>query len=182
MSPMIKQPLTLEHALLGFLRAASMHAYQMHQQLLQAEALGLVWRLKQSQLYALLARLEQAGYIDATTESQENRPARRLLHLTSDGQAVFTEWLTEPVSHGRDFRQEFLAKLFFAHQEGAASARHLIIQQRRVCQEWQRDLRVQIEGTLEPHTYAWLVLQFRLGNVDAILAWLDTCERTFTLP
>ncbi len=47
MSPMIKTPLTIEHALLGFLRQRPMHAYEIHQTLLRAEALGLVWHLKQ---------------------------------------------------------------------------------------------------------------------------------------
>src|SRR5262245_17657423 len=39
MSPMIKQPLTIEYALLGFLRQQPMHAYEIHQTLLRAEAL-----------------------------------------------------------------------------------------------------------------------------------------------
>ena len=55
---MIKPPLTIEHALLGFLRQRPIHAYQIHQQLLQVEALGPIWHHKQSQLYALLSRPE----------------------------------------------------------------------------------------------------------------------------
>src|SRR3712207_428899 len=114
MSPMVKLPLTLEHALLGFLWQRPMHAYEIHQMLKEARALGLIWHLKQSQLYALLARLEEEGYITSITEPQGTRPPRRVMHLTSQGREAFQRWLVEPVAHGRDFRQEFLAKLFFA--------------------------------------------------------------------
>ena len=36
MSPMIKQPLTIEYALLGFLRQQPMHAYEIHQTLMRS--------------------------------------------------------------------------------------------------------------------------------------------------
>src|SRR5262252_750744 len=117
-STALKPALGLEHALLGLLRAQPMHAYEMHQQLLRAEALGLVWHLKQAHLYALLAKLETAGYVGSTTESQGTRPPRKILHLTPAGAVAFADWVTTPVAHGRDLRLEFLAKLFFAAREG----------------------------------------------------------------
>ena len=85
MSPMVKTPLSMEHALLGFVRQRPLHAYEIHQTLAQAEALGLVWHLKQGQTYALLARLEEAGYLAATIEPQDLRPPRKVLHLTPAG-------------------------------------------------------------------------------------------------
>ena len=97
MSPMVKTPLTMEYALLGFLRDAPMHAYEMHQKLLDAEALGMVWRIKQSQLYALLARLEEVGYLTTVTAPQETRPARKMMYMTEEGRAAFGAWLETPV-------------------------------------------------------------------------------------
>lgn len=177
---MIKQPLTMEHALLGFLRQRPMHAYEMHQMLAQAVELGLVWHIKQSQLYALLARLEEAGYIEATTETQGTRPPRKLLHLTPTGEEAFETWLITPVEHGRDFRLEFLAKLFFiAHERlGAAT---LIQAQRSTCQGWLADLRTQSVDVKDEYPYDWLVLQFRIGQIEAILDWLGTCESTLVV-
>src|SRR5439155_25513658 len=102
--------------------------------LLQSEALGLVWRLKQSQLYALLGRLEEAGYIENTIESQPARPARKIMRLTSSGREAFKRWVASPVEHGRDFRIEFLAKLFFARQEDTAASNALIDPVPRQCQ------------------------------------------------
>ncbi|HEU4329137.1 MAG TPA: PadR family transcriptional regulator [Roseiflexaceae bacterium] len=171
---MLKLPLALEHALLGFLRERPMHAYEMHQRLRRADVLGRVWRLKQSQLYALLARLEEAGYISGTLEEQEARPARRVLHLTEAGQAAFDRWLLAPVEHGRDFRIEFLAKLFFAQRDGPAAVATLLERQRAVCRRLLVELRDQLDQQGTP-VYERLVVEFRIGQVDAILRWLDIC-------
>ncbi len=180
MSPMIKVPLTLEHALLGFLAQRPMHAYEMHQRLQETSELGLVWHLKQSQLYALLGRLEEAGYITTVTEPQGTRPPRKVLYLTPDGRTAFGAWLRTPVVHGRDFRQEFLAKLYFA-EDDPLTVTALIDGQRSACQEWLADLQSQAVASPE-HSYDWLVLQFRIGQMEAILAWLDTCVMTFAVP
>ena len=80
MCPMIKTPLTMEYALLGFLRQRPMHAYEMHQTLMQAEALGLVWHVKQSQLYALITRLEDEAFV---TVGRARRRRRRQLFGTT---------------------------------------------------------------------------------------------------
>lgn len=133
--PRAKGPLTLEYALLGFIQSEPTHAYEIHQRLEQTEMLGLVWRLKQHQLYALLERLEGEGYVAATVEPQDNRPPRRMLHLTPSGAAAFRQWLTTPVAHGRDLRQEFMAKLYFARASSAGMVTTLIAQQRKVCQQ-----------------------------------------------
>jgi DNA-binding PadR family transcriptional regulator len=176
MSPMLKQPLALEHALLGFLRERPMHAYEIHQRLLQAEALGLVWRLKQSRVYALLGRLEQAGYVAGAPEPPNSGPPRRALRLTPEGRAAFARWVAAPVHHGRDFRIEFLAKLFFAGQEHPPAVAALIERQREACRGWLADLRGQAEPIRAARPYDWLVLQFRIGQIEAILEWLDTSE------
>ncbi|MBA3946791.1 MAG: PadR family transcriptional regulator [Herpetosiphonaceae bacterium] len=178
---MIKLPLTLEYALLGFLAQQPMHAYEIHQRLQETGELGLVWHLKQSQLYALLGRLEEAGNMTTVTEPQGTRPPRKMLHLTASGRAAFGRWLRTPVAHGRDFRQEFLAKLYFAQQNDAFTVVTLLAEQRTACQEWVAELHSQTATTSADQTYDWLVLQFRIGQIEAILVWLDTCELTLAV-
>jgi DNA-binding PadR family transcriptional regulator len=175
---MIKTPLTIEHALLGFLRLRPMHAYEIHQTLLRSEALGLVWHLKQSLVYVMLERLEAEGYVSVVLETQGSRPPRKILHLTPSGQAAFARWLVAPVAHGRDFRLEFLAKLYFASQGHPDSATTLIAGQQQACREWLVELRVQADALSDARDYDWLVLQFRIGQIEAILAWLDICAAT----
>lgn len=182
MSLGVKSPLALELALLGFLQAGSIHAYEIHGMLAGANALGLVWHVKQSNLYAHLARLEEAGLIESTTEPQGNRPPRKVLSPTPRGQAAFEEWVLSPVEHGRDFRLEFLAKLYFARRSGPTVVATLISRQRDACRGWLAELRAQSEAVLAERPYDWLVYEFRRGQVESILSWLDTCEATLTGP
>lgn len=181
MSPMLKLPLAMEHALLGFLLSQPRHAYEIHRLLDQNRDLGLVWHLKQSLVYVLLEKLEAEGYLTTSTEPQGNRPPRKLLHITAAGRAAFDRWLHEPVAHGRDFRQEFLAKVFFAQQAAdPAALTQLLTRQRAACQQWLADL----QG-FDAHngaSFEALVFQFRLGQIESILRWLDHCAESALVP
>lgn len=163
----------MELALLGFLSDEPMHAYEMHQLLNQTETLGLVWRIKQSQLYALLARLEEAGYLSIVLAPQETRPARKMLHLTETGRAAFDAWLVAPVHHGRDLRQEFLAKLYFANIAGPTVVEQLVSVQRAACLSMLKNLQARADAAQQP--YARVVYEFRCSQLRASCEWLDRC-------
>lgn len=173
--PMLKQPLTIEHALLGFIREGPVYGYEIHQRLLASEELGLVWNLKQSMVYALLARLEDDGYLTSMRESQGVRPARKVLHLTAQGAAAFDAWMRTPIEHGRDFRLEFLAKLYFAQREGSHAAHELLASQRQASVAWLADLNARAGALEDERPYDWLVLRYRAGQIAAALEWLDLC-------
>ena len=172
--------LGLSQALLGLLLEHPMHPYEMHQHLVQAEALGLVWHLKQGHVYALLAKLEDAGYLESTTELQGTRPPRKVLRLTDEGRSAFATWVSTPVEHGRDFRVEFLAKLFFASQQGKRAVSTLIARQRVACAGWIEALSRELERLMSERRYDRLVLQFRLSQLEAIQGWLDECEQALS--
>jgi PadR family transcriptional regulator, regulatory protein AphA len=175
----MKSPsLTIEHALLGFLRQQPQHGYAMYRQLLDPAGLGPPgWRLKRSQLYALLNRLEETGYVTATPEPQEGRPPRKVFQLTRAGEAAFVEWVESPVARGASLRLEFLVKLYFARREGAEVAASLLAAQRRLCRAWLANEQAQAEEERQNgRTYGFLVHRFRQGQIEAMLAWLDVCE------
>lgn len=178
MSPNVKTPLALEHALLGFLRRGPSHAYEIHRWLQAASALGLVWHIKQSRLYALLARLEEAGYLAGEAAPQETRPPRRVLHLTPAGEAAFAAWLATPVRSGRDLRQEFLAKLYFAQDAGPQAVALLLARQRAACEAVLEELTGKTAAAPAERPFERLVYQFRAGQMAACLAWLETCAAT----
>ncbi len=172
----VRHRLTIEFALLGLVRRRPMHPYEIHQHLRNDSALGEIWCVKQAHLYALLRRLEEEGFLIGVTETQRNRPPRRVLSLTERGHEAFAGWMRTPVTHGRDFRLELLAKLYFAHQEGAESVQSLIAQQQSACQRMLDDLDHKAVTLAPDQPYRHLIIRFRRGQIQATLAWLDTCR------
>ncbi len=177
MSPMVSFPLSTEHALLGFLHQKPMHGYEIHRRLSETEGLGLVWQLKQNRLYALLARLEREGHVTTQLEPQQSRPPRKVYHLTDAGREAFLDWVQSPVEHGRNLRLDFMAKLYFAQKEGASVAQALVEQQRSECVSWLDSERARAEALKDERPYDWLVRRFRVGQLEAMLNWLDTCRQ-----
>lgn len=179
--PRVNVPLSTEFALLGFLRRQPMYGYEIHQQLSNPTGLGLVWQLKQSQLYALLAKLEREGYVVTNIEYQEARPPRKMFELTGAGRQAFQDWVQQPVAQGRKLRLEFLAKLYFAQFEGSEITTRLIERQRVACRTWLRQQEKEAEALRHRNPYDWLVHKFRMGQIEAILAWLDTCQEALSI-
>jgi DNA-binding PadR family transcriptional regulator len=175
---MVRLPLTVELALLGFLREGPLHGYEIHRRMSDPAGLGLVWRLKQSHLYALLTRLEHEGYLTATLKPQESRPPRKLFRLTQTGDGAFLDWVQSPVPHGRDLRLDFLTKYYFAQREGPKALARLLKRQRTACQDWLRAQQAQAEAARDVRPYEWQVCQFRIGQIEAMLSWLDLCEES----
>lgn len=174
--PMVRQPLSVEHALLGLVRERPMHGYEIYQRLRAGQGLGLVWQVKQGLLYAMLKRLEQDGLLTATLEARGARPPRKLWQLTPEGARIFAEWLRQPVKHGRDFRLEFLAKLFFARQDGAPAVGALVGAQRATTMSLLAKLKERAAALERERSYDWLVLRYRIGQLEAALRWLDECD------
>jgi molybdenum ABC transporter molybdate-binding protein len=178
MSPRRQAPLTIEHALLGFLMQQPLHPYAIYQQLSAPDALGSIWQLKLSHFYALATKLEQAGYLVTTPEPQGARPPRKLLHVTAAGAAAFAGWRTTPVDDPDQLRLDFLARLYFAELAGPAEVRALLTAQRAASRAWRDDLQAQlIRRSGQPD--AGRFLQLRVRQLESFLGWLD---RTLAAP
>jgi DNA-binding PadR family transcriptional regulator len=173
--PMVKGPLTVEYGLLGLVRRQPLHGYEIYQRLRATEALGLIWGWQQSQVYAELAQLEQEGYLSSLVEAQGTRPPRKVFRLTDAGVAAFDAWIATPLPPERDLQPEFPTKLYFAQQEGRAIAQALLERQQEVCRQWLAELQAQAPSGAE-HSFARLVQQFRVSQVETILGWLATCS------
>ncbi|CUS03054.2 Transcriptional regulator, PadR-like family [Candidatus Promineifilum breve] len=161
--------LSTELALLGFVHQQPTYGYDIYRRLTETPELRLIWRIKQSRLYALLARLEEAGLLHATLEPQDGRPPRKVYSLTAAGESAFSRWLVQPVQLPREMRLEFMLKLYFAQQEAGAAAR-LVAGQQAVCARW---LATQA-GDEAASPYVRAVRRYRRGHIEAIRAWLAT--------
>jgi molybdenum ABC transporter molybdate-binding protein len=165
---------TIEHTLLGLVRQQPRHGYEIYQQLRANESLALLWQIKQSQCYALLGKLEQAGYLCSTIELQGTQPPRKVFCLTNAGEAALAAWANSPVTTWEDVQQQFLVRLYFAQQSGEEAAHTLVERQRSISRAWLDSLYMQQVQTL-PRSHRWLTLRFRVRQIEAFLEWLDTC-------
>ena len=155
-----------------------MYGYEIYQQLSAPTGLGLIWHVKQPQLYALLDRFETEGYVAATLEPQEKAPPRKVLSLTPKGSEAYEGWVRSPVPSARAMRIDFLAKLYLAQQERPDVRCALIDAQRQTCQVWLARLKQQAMDAATP--FDMTVWQFRIEQVEALLHWLDDCEDTIS--
>lgn len=182
MSPKTSNPFTIEHALLGLVRQHPLHGYEIYQRLRNHPTLSMIWHPKQSHVYAMLKKLEQAGLLASTLETQEAYPPRKILHLTADGAAAFANWMSNPVQQWEDVQREFPARLFFAQNSTDDTALRLVERQRSVSRLWLKDLHRRIQSLTARQSSEWLVIQFRMRQVEGFLDWLDHCTIHFTEP
>lgn len=166
------EPLSIEYSILGLLYEGPVHGYELYRRYSGRSGLSVVWKVKRSRFYALLARLGRLGLVAMEVRDQAGRPPRKVFRLTREGQAALRAWMTEPVVDSRVFRVEFPAKLYFCARVDPQAARRLVSKQRVVCETWlSLRNREPARGDFED-----LVRRFRIGQITAMKAWLSDCE------
>lgn len=167
-----------EHTLLGLLALNDQgigHGYDLARHVGPDSPLGNVIRIEPGMVYHHLKKLERLGWVESR-EDTENRPARRLVALTGAGRTELSRWLGEPVTHTREIRLEFLVKLYFALVLDPELAVRLVAEQREVCvlliaslNERRQDRSMETRE----QRFGELVVDMRLAQTEAALAWLD---------
>ncbi|MBN1537639.1 MAG: PadR family transcriptional regulator [Anaerolineales bacterium] len=174
--PRTQTPLSLEYILLGFLNESPIHGYDLYKKLRNFEGISLIWNIKQSQLYALLDKLEDVGLLTSKIVPGEIHLMRKEYQITPIGRQTFLKWVISPVPHGRDMRQEFLAKLYFAQISGTEISNKLIEEQTRLCGEWLSSLQASFSKTTKEQYYERIIYQYRISQVKAMMEWLAYCQ------
>lgn len=173
--------LTPDHVLLGLLAARSTHGYQLLDVFRQPHQLGRVWNLSTSQLYAVLKRLEQKGWIIGRAVTTSDAPTRTQYTLTALGQQQLDSWLFEPMPSPsiRRVRVEFLSRLYVAHQLNI-SVKPIITAQRKTCAAQHRALIEEQAGSLAG--VGALAVGLVIAQLEALLQWIDRCEMALKKP
>jgi DNA-binding PadR family transcriptional regulator len=175
--PRQQTPLSIEYVLLGILEQSPIHGYDLYKKITSFDAISLVWNIKQSQLYALLERLEAEGLILSTLIPGDSHPDRKQFHITSVGRQTFYAWRNSPVQHGRDIRMEFLAKMYFALLAGPEAALELIEKQKTACFEWLSVFQNDEMNTNDEQVYERLVFNYRAMQIQATIEWLEMTRK-----
>ncbi len=167
-----------EYALLGLLREGPCHGYRLAAAFAPDGHLGPILRLKMSQMYAYLHKLERLGWLVPRDEAAGTARTRRVFALTSEGARAFDRWLAEPVAATRDIRLDFLLKLAFAIERDRAFAATLVARQRAATAARLERLRAQAAANGDPLSLRRLALGHRISQTEATLAWLDSLAGT----
>ena len=168
-----------EYALLGLLYQNPSHGYELHKQISDPEGIGLIWRIKMSNLYALLDKLEQKGYISGIIQPGDSHPNRTEFNITDDGKTAFRSWLETTVKHPRDFRQEFMVRLYYVLRLQPTKINDLCQKQLQECNSWLENTQASNQQVDEKSMYKKSIIEFRVAQIRAIIHWLEATQRRF---
>jgi PadR family transcriptional regulator AphA len=105
--------MSLEHAMLGFLRYTPLTGYDLKKAF--DVSVRHFWPADQSQIYRTLARMAERGWVEMEIIPQEERPNRKVYHITEAGQGELRRWLAAPLPPD-DHRLPWLVQVFFSGQ------------------------------------------------------------------
>jgi len=168
-----------EFALLGFLYETPTHGYDLHRHITDPEGIGMIWGVKLSNLYAQINKLEKKKYICGVVQPDESRPARTEYHITDDGKAAFDQWLFTVVEHPRDFRQEFMLRLYFMLKFKPDSVIDFCRKQHGECSQWLENTVAASQKIEKNNPFKKSVVEFRITQIQAIVTWLEDLEKSY---
>ncbi len=164
-----------DNVILGLLAVQPCHGYQLLDYFHDPNALGRVWMMSTSQLYAVLKRLEQQGLVNGQEVQAIDAPTRTEYRLTESGRDSLNNWLSNqhPSASIRRVRVEFLSRLYIARLLGHPTVA-LVQYQKTACQVQREILLAQCAEAQAG--VGLLASEFMLAQMDAVLQWIDRCE------
>ncbi len=168
----------LEYAALGLLVQGPQHGYALYQAF--EHEFGSIWKAGQTKFYVTLNGLLDDDMLEASTELQEGRPARKVYALTGAGRDAFEAWLREPVASPQAARVELLAKLRFFDLLDLPGADAFIERQvsllRGMVAEWEAEA----DHDGDAGRFHTLITDYRIRQAAFIADWLEAHRDAFT--
>jgi DNA-binding PadR family transcriptional regulator len=167
--------LTPDETILGLLAAHARHGYQLLDCFRDPSQLGEVWNLSTSQLYAVLKRLSEHGYIVGEDVESPDAPTRTEYRLTEAGHTRLQTWLNDhhPSASIRSVRVQFLSRLYIARLLNIPTI-PIVRQQKEACSRQRAELVAQRDQA--GPGVGFLALDLVIAQLDAVLQWIDRCE------
>ncbi len=179
--------MSLSHAILGLLSVQPMTGYDLKNRAFD-HSVTHFWQADQSQIYRTLGKMEETGWLTYELERQDDRPNRKVYHLTDSGRAELDRWLRteQPLPANRE---PFLVQLFFGATLPNETLLALLDQQ-KAAHEAQLALFAEIpmppidDPQIERmRTLRRLTLQLGVTIEKSYLTWLAECTAVVaTLP
>lgn len=170
-----QDPLSVEFLLLGIIRRKPIHAYDLDKLLKSVPDLHIVWRFKQSQLYATLNKLERNNLISSSLAVGAAFPFRKVYTPTELGNREFLKWREQPVDYPNLIRSEYMIKMYFLVDEPYPEFERLVTIQIRECERWLGNIDKKTGKDDEASLYQQVVLEYRRKSIQATIDWLNSC-------
>ncbi|HTX91661.1 MAG TPA: PadR family transcriptional regulator [Anaerolineales bacterium] len=171
--------MSLEFAILGFLNYHPYSGYDLKK--IFDTSVRHFWPADQSQIYRTLARLTEQGLVEMEKVAQEDRPDRKVYHITEAGRSELMNWLAGPPPLDGP-RSAPLIQVFFAGQlpdeeilakfEGVAVAMRAILAQYEQVPDQIEAYRMDIDSPRE-HYFWMLTLDNGIRSMRASLEWAE---------
>jgi DNA-binding PadR family transcriptional regulator len=172
--------MSLDYALLGFLNYQPYSGYDLKK--IFDTSVRHFWPADQSQIYRTLARLTEQGLVEMEKVPQQDRPDRKVYHITEAGRAELLKFLAGPPPMGEP-RSAPLIQVFFAGQlsdeevlakfEGLAAIMRAILNQYDQVPGMLGPFQEEITSPRE-HFFWLLTLENGIRNMRANLEWAES--------
>jgi DNA-binding PadR family transcriptional regulator len=168
--------MSVRYGLLGLLRLAPAHGYQLRTHLLGIT--GATWPLNIGQVYSTLQRLERDGLIEPDDADPAEGLERRRYRITKKGTGELEGWLTDAVPHESSSRSELVIKVAVAMSLPGTEVRAVLDAQRAATLTVLQGL-TKIKRATDDKVAA-LAVEWMVLGAEAEIRWLDLCEAELT--
>lgn len=172
--------MSLSHAILGLLTVMPMSGYDLKTQAFD-NTIAHFWQADQTQIYRTLATMAESGWVESRLEIQQDRPNRKVYHITATGREELMRWLKieQPLPV---HREAFLVQMFFSGELDQETVLAHIARQRAGHEARLKHYQSLAMPSLEDPQLArkrifWqLTLDLGIATEQAYIDWLNHCE------
>lgn len=172
--------MSLEFAILGFLNYHPYTGYDLKK--IFDSSVRHFWPADQSQIYRTLGRLTELGYVNMEKVVQDDRPDRKVYHISDAGRSELLRWLSGPPPMDEP-RSAPLIQVFFAGQlsdeeilakfEGFVEMMRSVLSTYNLVPEQLGPYQEEIASPRE-HFFWMLTLENGMRNMQAQLEWAES--------
>lgn len=103
--------MSLKHAILGFLELKPFSGYDLKK--VFDGSVQHFWPADQAQIYRTLNKLDELGLVSVELVEQEDKPDRKVYHITDNGRFALHTWLSSTLPPTSE-REPQLVRIFFS--------------------------------------------------------------------
>jgi len=166
---------SLDHAILGFLREQPSSGYDLKTLCFDHDAQHF-WTADQAQIYRTLDRLQRAGLVSARRRRQRSRPDRTVYSITQAGSEELDRWAAT-VTPLPPLRDPFLMQLRFAGSIAEDDLLAVLRARRTALQARLKGLRERLStegrGSTREAVLHRLTLEAAVATTRASIDWID---------